>query len=924
MRYIICLVLFFVVNINVLAQQIKSPSINLVTEDNSDDIFVVFVDEISADFVVPYYIDNGEFRWCPGTLYLFDKTTDNLLFSGSVSGGSKGNKIHIDLTGLCNVQQELRCYLTFELDPAWVAQNQWVDDDPKKSQISVASKEIDLFVSPRKIKIDHSTYDDYYSTKTYDGGTDVKDGFRTNFKPDTYWSDDETKPGILDADKSDIYFDIKSAAYKNKNCAGEKNSVIEVEFQNTGLIGDKAGNYELEFENTDKKVEFPGTITQKPLDLNLTFEKSEYDGTTTLNNGNLTSTEISTGVLSETVNVSLKSASSATFFESNVHQNKIIQNILASDIELNNNNYSVHSVAATGKINAKKIKPNIKFQKVYDGGDVATNSLTDEFKDKKLTHSLCTGVLDGEEVGFSFTSATYSTAGKHENRVVTIEGLQLSNSNYALNGYTSSGKITPQQITISLDKTEFTYGTSVFGTDINPTVSATNPAIGGTFTASPKNSTTPYNIGDMLPVGEYTISYAPNDATNYEVTNNNSVGFEVKPKEINVTLSFEKIYDGDNVAYDKVHNKSFLKSETILTHNQYTGILENDQIEFTLDKANFSKADCHTDEVVTCENLKFLNGNYNVNPVVIGTIKQRPVNVELYFEKEYDGTKVATDKLKTKEIKDGDITLSSNVVDFQFTTATFESENASLTNTQNVTLDNAAGLTNANYVVNERSVTGKVLPKNIKIGLNEGSPFTYGSSKLGTDIIPTITDNVSGVFKFNDMTFPDNSMIPVGNYRIKFTPAQPTNYTVTNNESVSFEVKQREIESITLSYNPNKIYDATDVVLNFSCSEIKGLLDIDNDKITVSAKYNDKKADDDNTVIEFTISPSESVIQNYSCNGTKILNSNHEELKTLTDWGTANFTVNGTIDKMASVLIKVFIKDFVLSSSDNSFISLKK
>jgi hypothetical protein len=695
---------------------------------------------------------------------------------------------------------------------------------------------------------------------------------------------------------------------------------VQLDYNNGDNLG--VGNYRVVFkpndENNYNSVDKEFEVEPKKLSLTINFEK-EYDGnnTVSINDINSYSYSFSNKLLNDEVQIE---SLVATFDNKNASTG-FTKKVSVRDVVLSNSNYKVEDFEKEniGKINKKKITPNFTFQKIYDGNAVATNSLTNEFEDKKLTHSNCDAILEGDEVNFDFSGATFAMANKHTNGVVTIEGLQLSdnNSNYEIDGYTSSGTITAQPITISLSGSPFTYGNSIFDTDIEPSVSATSPAIDGTFKAHLKNSTIDYSVGTMLPAGEYTISYTPKDATNYEVTNNNEIEFTVVKKKIDVVLIFEKTYDGDNIAYDNVNNKSFLKSETILTHNQYTGILENDQIKFTLDRANFSKADCHTDEVVACENLKFLNGNYNVNPVVIGTIKQRPVNVELYFEKEYDGTNVATNKLKEKYIKDGDITLSSNVVDFQFTTATFESENASLTNTQNVTLDNAAGLTNANYSISERSVTGKILPKNIEIGLNTGSPFTYGGSKLGTDIIPTITDNVSGVFKFNDMTFPDNSMIPVGNYRIKFTPDQPTNYTVTNNESVSFEVTQKVIESITLSYNPNKTYDATDEVLDFSCSEIKGLLGIDNnnDKITVSAKYKDKKADD-NAVIELLISPSDFVKQNYSCVGAEILNSGGV-LGTVNNWTTFDFEIKGVIYKRPINLTSDYATQKEYNSSDN-------
>ena len=778
-----------------------------------------------------------------------------------------------------------------------------------------------LTILPRPVKITLNPTAN--CTKTYDGTTDAPSGFTDDLN--LVYANDVTKVGILEADKNAAIITY-SAQYDSKDVKGTNGSKIIV---TGGLSGSKAGNYQLKFENADNKVEFPGTITQKELDLNLTFEKAEYDGTTTLNNVNLTSTEISTGVLTEKVNVSLKSTSSATFYESNVHQNKSIQNLLKSDIELDDNNYSVNSVVATGTINAKKIKPNLKFQKVYDGGVVATNSLTDEFKDKKLTNSNCTSVLNGEEVGFSFTSATFATADKHDNRVVTIEELQLSNSNYELNGYTSSGKITPQPIEISLVGSEFTYGTSVFGTDINPTVSATNPAIGGTFTAHLKNSTATYKKEElpMLLAGDYTISYKPSDEQNYQVTNNNEIEFTVVKKKIDVVLTFEKPYDGDNVI------KSYPAEK--LTNGLVNDILAGDEVDFNLKAGSvFESANVHEKENCNKINIELLaNNKYELNSFsATSKITAKELkNVEFYFEKNYDGSDDASGCLKTDNpLKSNTILdiIGNDEVSYSFTNLKFQGASANETTLQNMQYD-ALISENDNYKFVTPIVKGKIYKKGLVISVAQSS-VTYGDSKLLTNIAPSINPNenpvgtkIPGTFvavnKTTHERYSGDVMLPVGEYEVTFELPnnEKDNYNVQENKTVIVEPKF--IDNIKLSYVENKIYDATTNVLGFD-KVITGLLE--GDEITITAKYNDKKADDPNTVIEFTISPSESVKQNYSCDGTQILNANQDVLKTLTDWNSADFSISGTISKRP-IIIKYTISDNGNEKMYNSNTDLK-
>ena len=83
MRYIILsVVLFFVANLRVSAQQWKSTGLNIngVTAIN-----VVYGEEIAFyNCEIPYYRVDGIDYWCPGTLKLCDKGNDKLLFQSAM------------------------------------------------------------------------------------------------------------------------------------------------------------------------------------------------------------------------------------------------------------------------------------------------------------------------------------------------------------------------------------------------------------------------------------------------------------------------------------------------------------------------------------------------------------------------------------------------------------------------------------------------------------------------------------------------------------------------------------------------------------------------------------------------------------------------------------------------------------------------
>lgn len=1146
MRYIILsVVLFFVANLRVSAQKWESTGLNIV---GGTAIKVVYGEEIAVyDFVIPYYKDGSNYYWCPGTLKLYDNSNDKLLFKSEMLSvqqkETNKNGINIVLSGLCDVQQgAIECHLEFEPNGELLDQELTVGDG-RQQYLSIRNKKspaLYMTMYPRPIKIDPDSYDDNYSSKIYDGGTTVKDGFITNFKPDTYYSTDDTKnkTGILTDDVNDVSFDIKSAAYKNKNCAGETKSEIEVEFQNTGLKGSKAGNYELVFDDpNNKKLNFPGTIEQKNLPLNLTFTK-DYDGTTdaalgnkkfthtdntniieneeieissatgsfespnasadvqTVNNiqvvyatndghsnyaitfngsgtitkqslnlvlgekfvyetskigtdiifqkpknaqnqevdgtfelykdnnrvnynvgdnlgvgnykvvfvptdatnynnaekefeveskklaltiqfekeydgnnilsNNITSYIFPNKLLNDDVHISSLSATVDNVNVEGVHNitvssvilsntNYVVDNdeitstgtikpkvltfnnlqfektydggvdasscyrenysfneelcspngvkddveiqsltaafddknastgftkkVSVSNVVLSNSNYEVKNFEKenSGKINKKILTPSFAFQKVYDGNDVATNSLTSEFANKKLTHDNCTDVLEGEEVEFDFTKATFTTSNKcHQDGIVSIDDLSILGNyskNYEFGQYTTSGSITKQPITI-FPLNDFTYGGSIFGTNINPTVSATNPAIEGTFTAHLKNSTATYKKEElpMLLAGEYTISYTPNDTKNYEVTNNNSVGFEVKPKEINVTLSFEKIYDGDN----DVKEGNYISK---LKHENISEILENDEVIINFTSATFYSKDVHTEQDVTANvtGFQLLNGNYKLGTFsATSTITKKPLTLNLDFTKTFDGNEDASFRKEFSISDKPDDIILGDKINLN-ATAKFTSENYNSSIIENsISLEYGSGDQHSNYDITVQP-SGTINKKNIQISLT-GSPFTYGAV-FGIDVVPTLLDentlpiSVDGNFSAVQGNDSYNSgVLPAGTYDVVFTPNKPDNYYITNNKQ--FVVNKRET-SIKLSYAKDKIYDATTTVLGFS-GVINNLIDADKNLINVSAEYEDKNVGVNR--IDFTISALELFKQNYACENAKIYNSNNVEI----------------------------------------------
>ncbi|MEE3447262.1 MAG: YDG domain-containing protein [Bacteroidales bacterium] len=187
-----------------------------------------------------------------------------------------------------------------------------------------------------------------------------------------------------------------------------------------------------------------------------------------------------------------------------------------------------------------------------------------------------------------------------------------------------------------------------------------------------------------------------------------------------------------------------------------------------------------------------------------GTITQKSKIITL--QKYYDGNKnFSTDNLVDKEF---DGVNNEKIVISSIADAEIDAQDANVTADRSLKSGYAITYSNDVHKNYDISFFASILPKPLTISLT--GPFTYGASKFGDDIVPTITDNIAGTFKAKNQstnqeyTFENTPMLPAGTYTLSFGVSDnPGNYNVENNNS-SFKVNPIELD-VNLAFQ--KTYD---------------------------------------------------------------------------------------------------------------------
>ena len=281
----------------------------------------------------------------------------------------------------------------------------------------------------------------YVFTKTYDGGTDVKQALGNNYSFAT--------GAVESVDAGKVNLTVGTGAYTDKNVGDTK----EVIFGSLALGGDEKGNYNLTTTSLTGNV---GQITAKELTITLagnnTFTK-EYDGTATVKQALAGNYTISGIVGTEKVDID-SAGVGGTYADKNAADGKPVQFTVSGLTGTDKDNYSLKSTTLTGnvgKITPKDLTATLTgdnvFTKVYDGTTAVSQALG-------TNYALDGIVADSDKVSLAGSGA-YNDKNAGDNKTLTFSGLTLSGEgagNYTIASTLSGavGQITRKTITGTL------------------------------------------------------------------------------------------------------------------------------------------------------------------------------------------------------------------------------------------------------------------------------------------------------------------------------------------------------------------------------------------------------------------------------------------------------------------------------------------
>nr|WP_246880739.1 YDG domain-containing protein [Chromobacterium violaceum] len=331
--------------------------------------------------------------------------------------------------------------------------------------------------------------------------------------------------GVLAGDT--VNFSDTSATFANKNVGTAK----PVSVADISANGADAGNYTINSTATTN-----ANITPLAITVSATGQNKTYDATV-----NASVTLSSSGVLAgDTVNFA---DTSAAFNNKNVGNAKPVSvaGISASGADAGNYTLNNNTATTSANITPLAITVNATGQnKTYDGTVHDTVTLSSS------------GVLAGDTVNFSDTSATFANKNVGNAKTVSVSGISASGAdagNYTINSTaTTSANITPLAITVSATGQNKTYDATVNGT---VTLSSSGVLAGDAVSFSDTSATfNNKNIGTAKPVSVTGISASGADAGNYTINSTTTTSANITPLALSVNGAgaYDKLYDGTNAA----------------------------------------------------------------------------------------------------------------------------------------------------------------------------------------------------------------------------------------------------------------------------------------------------------------------------------------------------------------------------------------
>ena len=473
--------------------------------------------------------------------------------------------------------------------------------------------------------------------------------------------------------------------------------------------------------------------------------------------------------------------------------------------------------------------------KVYNGDAAATVTLAG------------TGVIAGDVVNFSSTSANFSDKNAGTGKTVTVSGISVGGAgagDYSLGSTSASttADITRKAITVTATADNKTYD----GNTAASVVLASSGVVGGDVVSfgNTAASFADKNAGTAKAVTVSGISASGADAGNYSL-NNSSAGAtaDITQKAITVTATAaSKTYDGNVTAGVALAS---------------SGVVGGDVVNFANTAASFADKNAGTSKAVTVSGISASGadaGNYSFNGSAGTTADITPkaltVSGVTAANKVYDqGTNATVDA--SGAVYTG--LIGGDVVNVS-TTGAFTDKNVANGKTVNLS-SSYIGADVGNYsITSQATTTADITPKALTVSgvtaankvYDQGTGATVSTAgAVYTGLISGDAVTLSATGSFTDRNVANGKTV---NLNSSYTGADVGNYTITNQATTTADItpKALTVSGVTAA---NKVYDqGTGATVSTAGAVYTGL--IGGDVVTVSATgvFTDKNAANGKTV----------------------------------------------------------------------------
>lgn len=499
--------------------------------------------------------------------------------------------------------------------------------------------------------------------------------------------------------------------------------------------------------------------------------------------------------------------------------------------------YTSGNYAVTAGINRKILTVSASgVDKTYDGT-----------KDAHITLDV-DGLLSGDNVGISYTSATYSSKNVSTDNSIRIDGIALGegSSNYIIlqNYLDTNGDISKANLNISAIASDKVYD----GTSAVSVVIGSDKIAGDDLNISYANSNfADKNAGLGKVVTINGIAVTGSDAMNYNW--DSSVTTKADISKANLTVSGtadNKVYDGTTAANAHLTDNRIGSDDLTITGNA----------QFTDKNAGLGKLVSIYDINVTGADAE--NYIWNGTALSSADIAKASLTISANAQgKVYDATTNADVVFGDNRFGSDDIVISGS--------GSFSDKNAAAGKAVSVTDIDVTGSDAGNYTWSTNATSSADITKANLIVSGTGVDKVYDGSKnasvvfddnrLGSDSL-----NISGTSSFADKNAGSGKAISIEG--ITVSGADAANYTWNDSASATASIA-KAILTVT-AVADGKIYDgSTDASASLADNRIAG----DNiDTSFGSASFSDKNAGNDKAVYVDGIVVAGSDATNYTWN----------------------------------------------------------